>query len=176
MSDDERLASPSFETLQAGLAIGSADVAIAEAPETLVAVPLSYLAIVLDGPTLAPVPTPTLVFHDVSPAKLDVQRATGAAARAPVRRVGRNRFAVTDKPAAVAMAPERWSIAPLAGTTPPSLAEVSLAAPDLAAPALAAAATAGNWTEQRATVDRLNRAGTQMQLVPQYELAVSSSI
>src|SRR5262249_50250698 len=110
------------------------------------------------GPDLAPVPTPTPVFHVMSASKLDDQRATGAAARAPVRTAGRSRFQ-TDAAAAVTMQSPKWTIAPItAGAT--------------AAPAPRAAAAAGpTWVEQRATLDALNRGGAERQLVPAHELA-----
>src|SRR5205085_4331018 len=108
-SDDEKLASPSFEAMDAGFIVGSEAVSLDA--NQLVPAPVEYDQIVID--TLAadaPLPRPTSYVLPV--AQLDVHLATGAAARAPVRRVGRARFRAAAQPA-VSLAEPSWVIAPL---------------------------------------------------------------
>ena len=82
--------------------------------------------------------------------------ATGAAARAPVRQVGRARFrtAVT-RPAATIAAPA-WTII---GTNDGAKAPVD--------------SSTRTWSEQRAALDTLNRGGDAWTMVPAHELAVA---
>jgi len=86
-------------------------------------------------------------------ARLGVHAATGAAARAPVRRVGRARFR-TPGPPAVDLAAPTWAIAPLDGGPP-----------------VAVAANIKTYTEYQGVLTTLNRAGARFQLVPAADLA-----
>ncbi|MEO8621006.1 MAG: hypothetical protein ABI625_08065, partial [bacterium] len=155
--DDEKLASPSFETHQAGLAVGSTGVVTDLSATGLVAATVSYTALVLDGPG---VPVAVAVPHDLPATQLVQHVATSAAARAPVRQVGRARFGTGAAPA-VRVTPPRWTIAPLAA---------SATAPQVPFAALAAAAPL-TWSEQRAALRALNQDSLQWQLVPDYELS-----
>ncbi|MEP6729175.1 MAG: DUF6603 domain-containing protein [bacterium] len=153
MSDDAKLTAPSFQTMDAGLVLGDATTHYDAA--TLVPAPLVYETI-----TLAPLPSAGLpaapavapATYALPPAALTVQVASGAAARAPVRRVGRTRFWPDGgTPAATLLAP-RWQIVnALHGTPAP------------------AAATDPTWSASRDQLDVLNRGGAQWLLVPEHE-------
>src|SRR5262249_25400200 len=118
MSDDDKLAAPSFESMDAGLVVG--DAAVSYGATTVVAAPLEDIPI-----TLAPVSAPSAGAPQLVAARAAATSTqsysmpleafqrhprTGAAARVPVRRVGRARFRnVTATPAATVAAP-RWRI------------------------------------------------------------------
>jgi hypothetical protein len=147
MSDDEKLASPSFEMMDAGMAVGSDAVTFDAA--RLVAASLEYESIVLD--TLAPPgdpPPPSRVRYKLAVSQLRVHSATGAAARAPVRRGGRARFR-TAGPPAVRLSEPRWAIVPID-----------------TAPEVPVDPTVRTWSEHLAALHTLNRGGARYQLVP----------
>jgi hypothetical protein len=152
MSDDEKLAAPSFEQMDAGLVFGS-DAVSFDATQ-LIAAPLEYEAIVIDAPLPEGAPLPSSQVYTLPPAQLAFHSLTGAAARAPVRRVGRARFRTADIAPAVSMAKPSWDIVPLDGGAP--------------APVDPSVRT---WSEHLAVLNTLNRAGAQWQLVPSAELA-----
>ena len=83
MSDDEKLAAQSFESMEAGRAFGDAQ-ATFEAAQVIPA-PLEYtvVAITLDGPAPPPAATPPPASYAVSSEELPVFARSGAAARAP---------------------------------------------------------------------------------------------
>ena len=83
--------------------------------------------------------------------QLQVLSVTGAAARAPVRRVGRARFRSAG-PAAVRFASPRWAIAPID-----------------ASPAATIDPSVRTWSEHLAALHALNRGGARYQLVPAQE-------
>jgi hypothetical protein len=148
MSDDEELASPSFETMDSGLVVGT-DAVSFDAGQ-LVAAPVEYQAITIDPQAATPsapgsytLPATLLALHAVS----------GAAARAPLRRLGRARFR-SAAPAAVSLAQPSWAIVPLDGGTPAVLDP-----------------SVKTWTDYRAALNMLNRGGAQFQLVPATALA-----
>jgi hypothetical protein len=150
MSDDEKLASPSFEVMDAGMAVGSD--AVTFDPGQLVGAAVEYESIVLD--TLAPPgnpPPPSPVRYKLAVSQLRVHTATGAAARAPVRRVGRARFR-TAGPAAVQFPEPRWAIVPID-----------------AAPEVPVDPTVRTWSEHLAVLGALNRGGARYQLVSAQE-------
>ncbi len=152
MSDDEKLASPSFEEMDLGMAVGS-DAVRFDAAQA-VAAPLDYEFIVID--TLAPPgnpPPPLPVRYTLALSQLQAHSATGAAARAPVRRVGRARFR-TAGPPAVEVAEPRWAIVPID--------DVATATVD---PAVR------TWSEHLAALNALNRGGAIYQLVSAPEAA-----
>jgi len=151
MSDDDKIASPSFAQMDAGFVVGKDDAVTIDANE-LVPARLDYDSIVID--TLAgDVPPPQPKPYSLPPAQLAVYAATGAAARAPVRSVGRARFRTPGKPA-VDLAEPTWAIAPLD-----------------AGPPVAVAANVKTWSEYQGALTTLNRAGAQFQLVPAAALA-----
>jgi len=146
MSDDEELASPSFETMESGLVVGT-DAVSFDAGQ-LVAGPVEYQAITID-PQLAPppgtysLPAQLLALHSLS----------GAAARAPVRRLGRARFR-SAAPAAVNLAQPDWAIVPLDAGTP-----------------IALDPSIKTWTDYRAALAVLNRGSAGFQLVTARDVA-----
>jgi hypothetical protein len=154
MSDDEKLAGPSFEEMDAGLVFGSEAVSF-DAAE-VVAAPLKYEPIVIDDMSAPPKPpAPPFVM---SFAQLRFHSRTGAAARAPVRAIGLARFRrgeeIEAEPSqAVEVKAPRWAIVPLADGAPPPVD-----------------ATLRTWSEYRAALDTLNRGGAQWQVVPLHEL------
>ena len=163
LSDDEKVAAPSFETMDAGLVLGSG--AVTFDAETMVAAPLEYFPITLDrltgsptSPSRAPnAPASAAPAPYTMPVEaLSTQRPSGAAARVPVRRVGRARFrnAAAD-PAAQLPAP-RWRIV--------RLSDGSTAAVD---------PSVRTWSEYRAALAMLNRGGALWQMVPVYEVEAS---
>src|SRR5262249_15448500 len=119
MSDDDKIASPSFAQMDAGFVVGTDDAVAIDANE-LVAARLDYDSIVIDTLTGA-VPQPQPKPYSLPPGQLSVHAATGAAARAPVRSVGRARFRTPGKPA-VDIAEPTWAIAPLDGGRPQAVA------------------------------------------------------
>ena len=90
MSDDDKIASPSFTQMDAGLVVGNDDAVTIDAAQ-LVAAPLEYDSIIIDTLT-ADVPPKQPAPYVLPVGQLAVHAATGAAARAPVRNVGRARF------------------------------------------------------------------------------------
>ncbi|MGH9888356.1 MAG: hypothetical protein ACREBE_22670, partial [bacterium] len=136
-------------------AVGSRGTVTDVSDTALVAATVSYTALVLDGPALTPVGV--AVPHELPATRIAQHAATSAAAKAPVRRVGRARFGTEADPA-VRVKPVEWTIVPLAG---------GASAPQ--AP-LAATAETTTWSEHRAALDTLNQGGVQWQLVPKYEL------
>jgi hypothetical protein len=147
MSDDEELASPSFETMESGLVVGT-DAVSFDAGQ-LVAAPVEYQAITIDPQLAAPppgsytLPATLLALHSLS----------GAAARAPLRRLGRARFR-SAAPAAVSLEQPNWAIVPLDAGTPVAL-DPSIK----------------TWTDYRAALATLNRGGAGFQLVPARDIA-----
>ena len=148
MSDDQALASPSFETMDSGLVVGTD--AVSFDPGQLVAAPVKYQPITID-PAAATQPPPG--SYTLPAELLTLHSASGAAARAPQRRLGRARFRNAG-PAAVSLAKPSWAIVPLDGGTPVALD-----------PAVK------TWTDYRAALDTLNRGGAAFQLVPAAALA-----
>ncbi len=148
MSDDEELASPSFETMDSGLVVGTD--AVSFDPAQLVAAPVEYRAITID-PLAATTPPPG--SYTLPASRLALHSASGAAARAPLRRLGRGRFR-SAAPVAVSLARPSWAIVPLDGGTPVALDR-----------------SVKTWTDYRAALDALNRGGASFQLVPAREIA-----
>jgi hypothetical protein len=99
MSDDARIASPSFEPMQAGLRIGASDFAFGFSER--VASPLDYETRVIDRLAAAPPPPPSLDYR-LSMVLLTMHSLHGAAGRSALRR---------DRPAApfATIEPPRWS-------------------------------------------------------------------
>ena len=156
MSDDEKLAAQSFESMEAGRAFGDAQ-ATFDASQVIPA-PLEYtvVSITLDGPAPPPpASTQPPASYAVSPDELQVFARSGAAARAPARRVGRARFRNDSVEGAARLAPTGWAIAPIG--------EGAAASAD---PGLR------TFSEFQAAVSALNRGGARWQVVPTHEAAV----
>jgi hypothetical protein len=142
MSDDDKLVAPSFEDMDAGVVLGDGKVTFDST--TLVAGALTYDEYVLGPPVdgrLPPDPVKPAAYR-LPVEALQVQRPSGAAARAPVRDVGRARFRnAAAAPAATLKAPG-WRIVQAYG------------APPIAAAAPSTAPT--SWSEGRAAVAGLS--------------------
>jgi hypothetical protein len=157
MSDDEKLAAPSFESMDAGCVFGSANTVID--PTQVIAAPLEYQTIVI---RVLPASSISPSTSDAAPAsytltatQLQVFSRSGSAARAPVRRVGRARFRNDSVEAGATLKPKRWTILPKgdgsAVTVDPSVR---------------------TWSEYQAALKTLNRSGAHWQLLPTHEIEV----
>jgi hypothetical protein len=148
MSDDDRLAAPSFETMDAGLVLGDDGVSYDAA--AVVAAPLQYESITLSpGATVMADP---VTSYAMSPQALSAQAGTGATSRAPVRTAGRARFRNnTVSGPTVVEAP--WRILRVRDSSPAPID------PNIT-----------TWSEQRAALAALNRGGAQWQMVAFHEL------
>ena len=147
MTDDEKLAAPSFEEMDAGIAIGSTGMSFDE----VVPAPLTYEAIVID--TL-PQPAGQGTRYVLAAGLLMAQTKSGAVARAAIRRAGQARFRQVDAPPAATLSSLRWTIMPLT--------EGAAASVD---PGVR------TWSEYRAALATLNRGAANWQMVPTHELA-----
>ncbi|MGH8718979.1 MAG: DUF6603 domain-containing protein [Burkholderiales bacterium] len=103
MSDEARIASPSFEPMQAGLRIGASDIALGFAES--VASPLDYETRIVDRSAGTPPPAPARDYR-LSMELLGMMALHGAAGRSSLRR---------DQPSVPApfteIQPPRWSVA-----------------------------------------------------------------
>jgi len=146
MTDDEKLAAPSFEEMDAGIAIGAPGMSFDE----VVPAPLVYESIVIDT---MPQPATQDKRYTLPAGLLMVQVRSGAVARAPIRRAGQARFAQAAAAPAATVSALRWTIQPLAQGAAPSVD-----------------AKLRTWSEYRAALDQLNRAAANWQMVPTHEL------
>lgn len=181
MSDDAKLAAPSFETMDAGLVLGDATVRYGSAPSSVVPAPLEYEPITLNPVGAPPVPDDgASARYQLPVAALQQQVTSGAAARAPARRVGQSRFRTPVSAPAATVGRPRWALVRASdGLVAPSAPQPALAARGLASvappPALAALAASDTpggptWSEQQAALARLNRGGAEWLMVPEHEL------
>jgi len=83
MSDDQKLASPSFEPMQAGMRIGASEFAFAVGQS--IASPLDYETRIVDRNAAVP-PPPPKVDYVLSRALLEMHAMHGAAGRSSLRR------------------------------------------------------------------------------------------
>ena len=153
MSDDEKLAAPPFEAMDAGLILG--DTSIHYPANAIEPAPLEYEPITLNPDGVASAPSDGTNYQ-LPATSLTAYVATGAAAKAPVRQVGRAQFRnLSVKPVATVSAPQ-WTIIQTSDGT--------------AAPATSSNRT---WSEQRAALNLLNRGGSAWTMVPTHELAAA---
>jgi hypothetical protein len=153
MSDDEKLAAPSFEAMDAGLLLG--DASVHYAADAAEAARLEYDPITLNPDSLPSAPAADTNYQ-MPAASLAAHVGTGAAAQAPVRQVGRARF-------------RNSALAPVATVTAPQWTIVRNS-DGTAAPATSSGST---WSEQRAALNLLNRGGSAWTMVPAHELAAA---
>jgi hypothetical protein len=152
MSDDDKLVAPSFETRDAGLVLGDSTVTFDAT--TIVSAPLTYEEIVLNAPSIAVTLPPARPRRYTLPvAALHGQRSSGAAARVPVRRVGRARFQNSTVTPAATLAAPHWRIVQ---TSDSAVAPVNT--------------NVTTWSDYRAALATLNRGGARWQMVPAHEL------
>jgi hypothetical protein len=155
LSDDEKLAAPSFETMDAGLVFG--DQAVSFDAGQIVAAPLQYEQIVVDdlaAPPPPPAQAPPRQTFTLRADRLLALSDSGAAARAPLRSVGRARFRAADGSPAATLQPPAWRIVSLTDGAPAAVDP-----------------SVKTWSEHLAAVSTLNRAGATWQIVPAHELA-----
>lgn len=154
MSDDEKLASPSFEPLVSGVEFVTDAVTLPEVAAQRAVSPLEYDNIVVDA---AGVPEPPRRGYVLRAASLFRQARSAAVADAPVRRSGRARFAA-EAPDLVALGTPRYAI---------------VSTDDLGTPL--DGDTARPWGDARAAWRALERrdpaAAGAWQVVPLHELA-----
>lgn len=168
MSDDEKLAAPSFESMDAGCVFGSATTVID--PAQVIAAPLQYQTILIgtppapaaaSGPGLhAAIANPVVPASAAAPAtytltvpQLQSLSRSGAVGRAPLRRVGRARFRNDLVQAGATLKPKRWTIMPKGDGT-----------------AATVAPSVRTWSEYQGALKALNRSAARWQLLPTHEL------
>ncbi|GIH02225.1 hypothetical protein Rhe02_02920 [Rhizocola hellebori] len=152
MSDADKLAAPSFETMDAGLVLGSDVVSID--PGAIVAAPLDYDSIVLNPlPSAQGLVAAATGNYQLPAQSLDAQTGTGSAARAPVRASGRARFSNPQTAAAATLSAPSWRIVEVQ-TNQQAPIDPSIT----------------TWSEQRAALAVLNRGGQRWQMVAVHEL------
>jgi hypothetical protein len=153
LSDDEKLAAPSFEAMDAGLLLG--DASVLYAAEAVEAAPLEYEPITLNPDALPSAPAADTNYQ-LPVASLAAQVGTGAAAKAPVRQVGRARFRNSAIEPAATVAPPQWTIIRTSDGIPAPVDS-----------------NIHTWSEQRAALNLLNRGGSAWTMVPTHELAAA---
>ncbi len=155
MSDDEKLASPSFEDMDAGLVFGSDEV-VFDASQN-VAAPLEYKSIVIDTEDSSS--EPQTGRYVLTAERLLEQTRLSAAAQAPIRNAGMARFRDIEAPKAATLHAQRWAIT--------SVEDTKKMAPT--------ATESRTWAETQAAMTALNRdepdRRTRWQLVPLHEVA-----
>jgi len=168
MSDDEKLAAPSFESMDAGCVFGSATTVID--PAQVIAAPLQYQTILIgtppapaaaSGPGLhAAIANPVVPASAAAPAtytltvpQLQSLSRSGAVGRAPLRRVGRARFRNDLVQVGATLKPKRWTIMPKGDGT-----------------AATVAPSVRTWSEYQGALKALNRSAARWQLLPTHEL------
>jgi hypothetical protein len=158
MSDEDKLAAPSFQTMDAGLMLG-AEATTFDAG-TIVPAPLEYEAITLNptpagGAAAAPATKAAAAKarYAMPVAALQLQRPSGAAAKVPLRRVGRARFSNTSAAPAATLSAQRWRIVKVSdGAIAPIDPKLS------------------TWSEYHNALAALNRGGAHWLMVPVHEL------
>jgi hypothetical protein len=146
LSDDEKLAAPSFDEMDCGIMFGGD----AARFEEVVPAPLIYESLVIDT---VPQPANRDPHYTLLANQLMLHTRTGAVARAPLRNTGPARFRVADAPKAAALTSLRFRIVPF----------------DEGAPAPVEPGTQ-SWSEYRAALGKLNRGAANWQMVPAHEL------
>ncbi len=151
MTDDEKLAAPSYETMDAGLVFGDA---VNFDPNEIAPAPLAYDTILLDD--LAPPPAgPAGPRYGLALGRLEAFALSGAAGRAATRRIGQFRFANDAAPPGAVVKPLDWVVTPLADGAP-----------------VAVDPRARTWTELRGALAQLNAGqDARWQMTPVHELA-----
>ena len=161
MSDDEKLAAPSFEKMDAGCVFGTAPTVID--PTQIIAAPLEYRTITLGAPASTPSTMGSRIAaatasltppgYTLSADQLTDFSRSGAAGRAPLRKVGRARFRNDAVQPAATLSPKRWTIMPNAD-----------------GPAAPLDPSVRTWSEYQAALKTLNRGGARWQILPAYEI------
>jgi hypothetical protein len=146
LSDDEKLAAPSFDEMDCGIMFGGDAASFDE----VIAAPLVYESLVIDT---VPQPANRDPRYTMLANQLMLHTRTGAVARAPLRNTGPARFRVPDAAKAAQLAAPTFRIVPF----------------DEGAPAVVDPGTQ-SWSEYRASLAKLNRGAANWQMVPAHEL------
>lgn len=172
MSDDDKLAAPSFEDMDAGLLLGAQSSSFDAA--AVVAVPLDYEQVLLDDlpedtaftattHASSSVAAVTATRYVMPATVMQHHCATGAAARAPVRQQGAARYRGPDAPAFARLHTPRWQVVHLDDTLPAFRGVGGTAA------AATAALPAQSWTASMLALGALNRGRRRAVLQPLHE-------
>jgi hypothetical protein len=139
--------------MDAGSVFGEAGVAFDSTQ--VIPAPLEYqvIPITLDGPAPPAALAAAPASFAMDNAQLELFARSGAAARAPVRRVGRARFRNDRVEPAATFAPPRWTIVPV-GEGPAASVDPGVK----------------TYVEYQAVVTAMNRASARWQVVPTNEL------
>ena len=155
LSDEDKLASPSFEEMDSGVVFGNDTIVFDESTSQRVYAPLEFETIIIDEAGLeAPVAAPYVLNGN----RLRQQAGFSSVAKAAVRNTGLARFRNTAAAPTVTMATPDWVVA--------STTDLNVLAPD---------SIAGmSWGDARVAVEGLRHGhvggAPQWQLVPAYEL------
>jgi hypothetical protein len=154
MSDDEKLAAPSFEAMDAGVILG--DGLVSFDATTIIPAPLSYETITLN-PIGAPVTPPpaTPPRYQLPVAAFTRQRPTGAAAKVPARSVGAARFRNLTATPSASLQAVQWRIVRSSDGTVEPVDD-----------------TIETWSEYRDELNAMNRGGARYEMIPAHELGV----
>jgi hypothetical protein len=154
LSDDERLASPSFEMMESGVVFGSDAVSIEESVAQRVYAPLEYDTIVVYADGTEEIPPDNYVL---GADRLFSQAQFASVAKASIRRTGLSKFSNTRVAPAVKLANPRWRI-------------VSTSNLNTNAPSSAAFETFADAVASVRALNRRDAAGAvSWQLIPAYE-------
>jgi hypothetical protein len=154
LSDEDKLASPSFEEMDSGIVFGSDTIVFDESPAQRVYAPLKYDTITIDEAGQESPPQP----YELGAHRLHQQLRFAAVAKAAARNTGLARFRHPGAAAPVSLASPHWLIA--------STTDLNVLAPDTG-PGM-------SWGDARAALQELRRSqpqdDTRWQLVPAYEV------
>ncbi|HEX9001279.1 MAG TPA: DUF6603 domain-containing protein [Blastocatellia bacterium] len=157
LTDDQAIASPSFETMEAGLMVGADDFVFSNADK--VAAPLTYKTILVDKQTNTATP---IKRYELNSTRLFAQAFFGAAALSEVRRTGEAKYQNRERPPAVALAPPGWVIASTEDLSPQAIPGVEAGKPL-------------NWIDAQQLLRNFNQQNPaeakKRQVVPSYEVA-----
>jgi hypothetical protein len=156
LSDDERLASPSFETMDSGVVFGSDAISIEESPAQRVYAPLEYDTIVVNADGTEETPPENYVL---GANRLFLQAQFASVAKASIHTTGLSKFSNTRVAPAVKLGAPGWRIV--------STSDLNTTAPS--------AASFDTFGDAIASVNALNKSETagaaSWQLIPAYEIA-----
>jgi hypothetical protein len=153
MSDDEKLAAPSSESMEAGCVFGDASTVFD--PAQIIPAPLEYqyVPITLQGVSSTAPTNAAPAPYTLNVAQLQMFAKSGAAARAPVRRVGRARFRNESVTAGARFTEPQWTIEPNGDGPAPTVD-----------------ASVRTFSEYQAALKDLNRGAARFHLVPTREV------
>jgi hypothetical protein len=153
MSDDEKLSSPSFEDMDAGIVFGS-ELVVSD-PASAIASPFEFETIVIDAQGQS-APRTRTVDYILTSDQLNKQLHLSAIGQAAIRRAGAARFRVERTQPVATVNPLQWLVAKIEDTQ-----AIAAEQPRKA-----------SWVEANAMLTELNPSGTKArvwQLVPRFE-------